>query len=174
MRGPDSRPTSGLPEALAGSSPGLVGHPNPEASGSVNRWFRPESVRHMSVTTATQRLTAAHHETQRHGSKKARETGKTQLTGHFCRWWQVLGSNQRRLSRRFYREPIRTHWNGYWPAISSFFAARKPRSVRVASVVSECPWSERCSFRVMSHEVQPGPATSGSRTATLPSRLSTP
>ncbi len=70
----------------------------------MNRWLRPESVRHMSVTTATQRLTAAHHETQRHNSKNARETGKTQLTGHFRRWWQVLGSNQRRLSRRFYRE----------------------------------------------------------------------
>jgi hypothetical protein len=32
----------------------------------------------------------------------ARETGKIQLTGYFRRWWQVLGSNQRRLSRRFY------------------------------------------------------------------------
>jgi hypothetical protein len=25
------------------------------------------------------------------------------VRGHFCWWWQVLGSNQRRLSRRFYR-----------------------------------------------------------------------
>src|ERR1039457_6128815 len=33
----------------------------------------------------------------------ASEPGKTQLTGYFRRWWQVLGSNQRRLSRRFYR-----------------------------------------------------------------------
>jgi hypothetical protein len=33
----------------------------------------------------------------------ARETGKTQLTGYLRRWWKVLGSNQRRLSRRFYR-----------------------------------------------------------------------
>jgi hypothetical protein len=81
------------------------------ASGSVNRWLRPESVRHMSVTTATQRLTPAHHETQRDTSKKARKTGKTQLTGRFRRWWQVLGSNQRRLSRRFYSEPIPTHRN---------------------------------------------------------------
>ena len=72
------------------------------ASGSVNRLLGPESVRHMSVTTATQGLTAAHRETQRNNSKKARETGKTQLTGRFRRWWQVLGSNQRRLSRRFY------------------------------------------------------------------------
>jgi hypothetical protein len=73
------------------------------ASGAVNRWLRPDSVRHMSVTTATQRLTAAHHETRRHRNKKARETRKTQLTGYLRRWWQVLGSNQRRLSRRFYR-----------------------------------------------------------------------
>jgi hypothetical protein len=68
----------------------------------VNRLLRPESVRHMSVTTATRGLTTAHHETRRHNNKKARKTGKTQLTGYLCRWWQVLGSNQRRLSRRFY------------------------------------------------------------------------
>jgi hypothetical protein len=72
------------------------------ASGAVNRLLRPDSVRHMSVTTATRRLTAAHHETQRHNNKKARETGYSQLTGYLRRWWQVLGSNQRRLSRRFY------------------------------------------------------------------------
>ena len=42
----------------------------------------------------------------------ARETGKTQLTGYFRRWWQVLGSNQPTLSRRFYRPPIPTHRNG--------------------------------------------------------------
>jgi hypothetical protein len=35
----------------------------------------------------------------------ARKTGKTQLTSYLRRWWQVLGSNQRRLSRRFYRRP---------------------------------------------------------------------
>ena len=33
----------------------------------------------------------------------ARKTGNPQLTDRLCRWWQVLGSNQRRLSRRFYR-----------------------------------------------------------------------
>ncbi len=56
----------------------------------------------MSVTTATQRLTAAQHETQRDNSKAAGEPGYAQATGRFRRWWQVLGSNQRRLSRRFY------------------------------------------------------------------------
>jgi hypothetical protein len=29
-----------------------------------------------------------------------------------CRWWQVLGSNQRRLSRRFYRPFLPDHWSG--------------------------------------------------------------
>ncbi len=77
-----------------------------ESSGSVNRWFRPDSVRHMSVTTAMQRLTAAHHDTQRDYSKAAREPGYAQATGRFRRWWQVLGSNQRRLSRRFYIRPL--------------------------------------------------------------------
>lgn len=55
------------------------------ASGAVDRWLRPEFVRHMSVTAATQRFTAAHHETRRHNNKKARETGKPQLTGYLCR-----------------------------------------------------------------------------------------
>ena len=72
----------------------------------MNRWLRPKSVRHMSVTTAMQGLTAARRETQRDKSKKAREAGIIQLTGRLCRWWQVLGSNQRRLSRRFYRPPV--------------------------------------------------------------------
>jgi hypothetical protein len=35
----------------------------------------------------------------------------SQLAGRFRWWWQVLGSNQRRLSRRFYRPivPVRTY-----------------------------------------------------------------
>ena len=55
------------------------------ASGSVNRLLRPDSVRHMSVTTATRRLTAAHHETQRDKTQKTREAGYSQLTGRFRR-----------------------------------------------------------------------------------------
>ena len=35
--------------------------------------------------------------------KTARLAENSQLPGRFRRWWQVLGSNQRRLSRRFYR-----------------------------------------------------------------------
>ena len=36
-------------------------------------------------------------------SRTARTAGNSQLAGRFHRWWQVLGSNQRRRSRRFYR-----------------------------------------------------------------------
>ena len=43
----------------------------------------------------------------------AREAGNPQLTGRFRRSWQVLGSNQRRLSRRFYSEPIPAHRNSH-------------------------------------------------------------
>jgi len=42
----------------------------------------------------------------------ARDPGNTQVAGRFRWWWQVMGSNHRRLSRRFYREPIPTHRNG--------------------------------------------------------------
>jgi hypothetical protein len=35
---------------------------------------------------------------------------------YFRRWWQVLGSNQRRLSRRFYRELPGTATQGHSPA----------------------------------------------------------
>ena len=49
----------------------------------------------------------------------ARETGNSQLTRRFRRWWQVLGSNQRRLSRRFYRPPIPTHRNIHQPCCFS-------------------------------------------------------
>jgi hypothetical protein len=64
-----------------------------KASGSANRLLQPESVRHMSATTAMQGRTAAHHDTQRDNSKAAREPGYAQATGRFRRWWQVLGSN---------------------------------------------------------------------------------
>jgi len=56
--------------------------------------------------TGTQRTTTAR-------STTARANAYAQATGRFRWWWQVLGSNQRRLSRRFYRplhEPFRA-----WP-----------------------------------------------------------
>jgi hypothetical protein len=51
----------------------------------VNRLLGPDSVRHMSVTTAMQRLMVAHHDTQRDNSKAAREPGYAQARGRFRR-----------------------------------------------------------------------------------------
>ena len=59
-------------------------------------------VRHASVATATQRSTATQGDTPRDKEETARRAAFSQLAGRFRRWWQVLGSNQRRLSRRFY------------------------------------------------------------------------
>src|ERR1017187_7513657 len=65
--------------------------------------WRPDAVRYMSVDTATQRSTALQGDTRWDGEETARIAENPQLSGRFPRVWQVLGSNQRRLSRRFYR-----------------------------------------------------------------------
>ena len=74
-----------------------------KASGYTHRSFRPDAVRYMSVTTATHRPTVTHPDTWRDKKETARRAAFPQPAGRFRRWWQVLGSNQRRLSRRFYR-----------------------------------------------------------------------
>ena len=74
-----------------------------KASGYTHRSFGPDAVRYMSVTTATHRPTVTHADTRRDKKKTARRAAFPQRAGRFRRWWQVLGSNQRRLSRRFYR-----------------------------------------------------------------------
>jgi hypothetical protein len=73
------------------------------ASGYTHRRFCPDAVRHTSATTATRRTTAARDETARDEKETAHDAAYMQRAGRFRRWWQVLGSNQRRLSRRFYR-----------------------------------------------------------------------
>jgi hypothetical protein len=80
-----------------------------------------------------------------------------------------LGSNQRRLSRRFYRPPIPTHRNTHRPAHSPFLTASNPRSVRPASVHTKSPRSARRGFRV---PVQGSPAES--RRVPLGRRFSIP
>jgi hypothetical protein len=62
----------------------------------------PDPVRYASVDTATHRRTGTHTDTWRDKTETARQRENTQLAGRFPRVWQVLGSNQRRLSRRFY------------------------------------------------------------------------
>jgi hypothetical protein len=74
-----------------------------KADGAHRPSWRPDAVRYMSVDTATRRSTALHDDTRRDKKETARIAENPQLSGRFRRWWQVLGSNQRRLSRRFYR-----------------------------------------------------------------------
>jgi hypothetical protein len=85
------------------------------ATGTARPWLSVESrrctptalvartpVRYMSVDTATRRSTALQGDTRRDREETARIAKNSQLAGRFPRVWQVLGSNQRRLSRRFY------------------------------------------------------------------------
>jgi hypothetical protein len=73
-----------------------------KADGSPHRSQAPIFVRYASVDTATQRSTARQGDTRRNRAETARIAENSQLAGRFPRVWQVLGSNQRRLSRRFY------------------------------------------------------------------------
>ena len=57
----------------------------------------------MYVHTAMHRPTVTHPDTGRDKKETARRAAFPQPGGRFRWWWQVLGSNQRRLSRRFYR-----------------------------------------------------------------------
>ncbi len=82
---------------------GQNGRGSGKASGFAHRSFRPDAVRYISVTTAMHRPTVTHADTCRDEKETARRAAFPQPGGRFRRWWQVLGSNQRRLSRRFYR-----------------------------------------------------------------------
>ena len=121
-----ARPPRGRSSEAAASFPAgsARGHPEPDPASTTycqsrKRHFAelhvawravtrtagsaPRPVRYTSVTTLTPRTTAARIETTRDKKKTARYAAYMQRTGRFRRWWQVLGSNQRRLSRRFYR-----------------------------------------------------------------------
>ena len=78
-----------------------------KGSGYTHRSFRPDAVRYMSVTTATHRPTVTHPDTWRDKKETARRAAFPQQAGRFPWWWQVLGSNQGRRSRRFYSHFIR-------------------------------------------------------------------
>ena len=77
-----------------------------KASGYTHRSFRPDAVHHMYAITAPHRPAVTHPDTRRDKKETARRAAFLQLAGRFRRWWQVLGSNQGRRSRRFYS---RTH-----------------------------------------------------------------
>ena len=88
-RGPCAGQTSTSATIFSGarrlSMEPLSARPDRKASGSVNRLLWPDSVRHMSVTTAMQGLTAAHHDTRRDNTNTTREPRYAQATGRFRR-----------------------------------------------------------------------------------------
>jgi hypothetical protein len=81
-------------------------HPGPgtgtPSNGYPHRSLAPVPVRYASVDPATQRSTARQGDTWRDREETARIAENSQLAGRLRRWWQVQGSNLRRLSRRFY------------------------------------------------------------------------
>ena len=91
----------------------LQGRSGPTTDPSCGRRRAREAQRPLGPTTA-QPQPAANGRIRPDTTGLAQDqplTALTQVRGHLCRWWQVLGSNQRRLSRRFYSEPIPTHRN---------------------------------------------------------------
>ena len=71
-----------------------------------------DAVRYMSVDSYRDPDSAGLRWTTPAADSLAREPENAQATGRFGWWWQVLGSNQRRLSRRFYRPFLADHRNG--------------------------------------------------------------
>jgi hypothetical protein len=113
---PSAVPPAALPEAPASKS-GQAAPVEPEcAAGAARPW---PSVKQPTVRTDRPRTptpSAIRPWTPRHGGlqrdkathggtekKRPASSENSQPAGRFRRWWQVLGSNQRRLSRRFYR-----------------------------------------------------------------------
>ena len=82
------------------------------SSGYPHRSLAPIPVRHASVDTATQRPTTTQDDTCRDRDETPRQHDNSQLAGRFRSVWQVMGSNHRRLSRRFYRPFIPAHRYG--------------------------------------------------------------
>jgi hypothetical protein len=76
-----------------------------KADGAHRLFQGVNPVRHASVDTATRRSTARQGDIRRDREKRPASHENSQPAGRFRRWWQVMGSNQRRLSRRFYRPP---------------------------------------------------------------------
>ena len=117
---------SGAPHTVSTSAGGPS---DPKASGYTHRSFRPDAVRYMSVTTAMHRPAVTHADTRRDEKETARRAAFPQPAGRFRRWWQVLGSNQRRLSRRFYIPLLPAPFN----------ASELRKHCQITFVIGRCP-----------------------------------
>src|ERR1700677_735629 len=80
-----------------------------KADGYTDRATGSDAVRYASVDTATYQLTVTHADTRRDKKETARVAENSQPADRFPRMWQVLGSNQRRLSRRVFSVNALTH-----------------------------------------------------------------
>jgi hypothetical protein len=93
---------------LRGPCPQLVRRRGPvrgcpwKTSGHPDRPYGTNPARHTSVDTATSRPTALRGDTRRDRERRPASHENSQLAGHNRRWWQVLGSNQRRLSQEVF------------------------------------------------------------------------
>src|SRR5690348_6455785 len=83
----------------------------------------------MYAHTAMHRPIVTRTDTHRDEKETARRAAFPQPGGRFRWWWQVLGSNQRRLSRRFYR-PLAT-WarlNPHRPGNPNLYPTTRPET----------------------------------------------
>ena len=106
-----------------------------KADGVPDRATGPDAVRYTSVHTATHQPTVTRHETQRDKKQNGPAGAFPQPGGRFRRWWQVLGSNQRRLSRRFYSPSLQAESNG------ADQRKQGPRQCEIPVPSAICPWA---------------------------------
>ncbi len=96
-----------------------------KADGYTDRSGGPDAVRYASVDTATQGSTARQGDTRRDREETARIAENPRLAGRFRWWWQVMDSNHRRRSRRFYSVPL--------PSVTYAADVRRHRSLAFAA-----------------------------------------
>jgi hypothetical protein len=100
----DSEPVSAIcTPAFSGRSP-WEDHRNSRAGhrAACPAQHHGGTVRHTSVNPATQGPAAPRDDIPRDRKETARIAAEMQRAGRLSMWWQVLGSNQRRFSRRFF------------------------------------------------------------------------
>jgi hypothetical protein len=162
----------GPPGGHTGCTPGSAVHLIPEhASSAARPWpsvekptvhtDRPggtDAVRYTSVDTAAHRPAVIHADTRRDEKKNGPPDALPQPGGRFPRWRQVLGSNQRRLSRRFYR-PL-SFCTSRTPLTGGY--APQPRSRACAPQAPHSPSGPRTSPRIATD------AATGAVTPTVP------
>ena len=106
--------------------------------------------------------TALQGDTRRDREETARIAENSQLAGRFRIWWQVLGSNQRRLSRRFYRPlPLATRATCQAPPCG---AAER----RIADNTTGCDADPPASLPVSPPPRTPQSGASGVTTGSVP------